>query len=47
MHVVVEKDGIQYLKIDSLENMKQVCEYSIELFMKTVRNHIDLKYGKK
>jgi len=42
--IVLIKDGIQYLKFDPLENMKHVSEYSIELFMRTVRDHLDLKY---
>ncbi|MHA1115076.1 MAG: hypothetical protein ACTSPJ_02780 [Candidatus Heimdallarchaeaceae archaeon] len=44
--ITIIKDGmIRALKMDPNANMRKVCEYSILLFMKTVRDHLNLKYG--
>ena len=39
---VVKDNSIQALKMDPIQNMKQVTEYSLLLFMRTVRDHLDL-----
>ena len=39
---IIKDNSIQSLKMDPNQNMKQVTEYSILLFMRIVRNHLDL-----
>ena len=40
---IVKDNTIRALKIDPNTNMKHVCEYSLLLFMRTVRDHIILR----
>ncbi len=43
---IVKDNNIRALKMDPIANMKHVCEYSILLFMRTVRDHLDLSTTK-
>ncbi len=40
---IVKDNTIHALKMDPNTNVKHVCEYSILLFMRTVRDHLNLK----
>lgn len=42
---VVKGNTIIALKFNPIANMRKVCEYSLVLFMRTVRDHLDLKYN--